>query len=255
MKKILYSLVTALFVLSFSACNNNDTEGVYYHAKNTEVAFAKASGSYFFAGTDPGEYNVTLIRGNANGEASVPVTMADESGYFTVPATVNFADGAYEADLTVTFNKEALEIGKKYTISLSIPENPIAGKLIKYSLSVTRDYTWENIGTGMYYSQFFGESWEQPVDKAKEGNIYRLPDCIYEGYPLVFTLSDDGQSLVSWDPQPMGYVDATYGMIYYYSETVQREGNYLSFPMLGLVEWNGGLATLYGGFVETVELP
>ena len=65
------------------------------------------------------------------------------------------------------------------------------------------------------YFRTFRPAWEQPILKAKEGNIYKLPDCITEGYPMVFTLSEDGQTLVNWDLQATGYKHATYGMVYF----------------------------------------
>ena len=223
MKKILYSLVTALFALSFSACDNNDTEGVYYHAENTEAVFAKASGAYFYAGSDPGEYNVTLIRGNANGAASIPVTATDQSGYFTVPATANFADGSYEATLTVTFNKEALEVGKVYSIALEIPENPIQGKQTTYKLNVTRDYSWEVIAQGTYTSALFGES-SVTLERANENkSYYKLKDVFAEGYDYKLLVDDSGAISMMEDLNDYGFYDITtgyvhpsYGMIYSY---------------------------------------
>ena len=97
--------------------------------------------------------------------------------------------------------------------------------------------------------------WEQPILKAKEGNIYKLPDCITEGYPMVFTLSEDGQTLVNWDLQATGYKHATYGMVYFTPTDMQRQGNKLLFAMRGAVAVEGGYGILYSGFTETLELP
>ena len=73
---------------------------------------------------------------------------------------------------------------------------------------------------------------------------------------MVFTLSDDGQSLVSWDIQATGYEDATYGMVYFAATGMTHEGNVLSIPMMqGIVEYNGSWGLLYDGFTETLELP
>ena len=106
-----------------------------------------------------------------------------------------------------------------------------------------------------YTSELFGQAWEQPILKAKEGNIYKLPDCITEGYPMVFTLSEDGQTLVNWDLQATGYKDATYGMVYFTPTDMQRQGNKLLFAMRGAVAVEGGYGILYSGFTETLELP
>lgn len=115
--------------------------------------------------------------------------------------------------------------------------------------------TWESIGTGTYTSELFDDSWPQPIEKAIEGNIYRLPDCIVEGYPLVFSLSDDKQELIAWDPQPTGYDGTNYGMLYFIAEGMERQGNVLSFPMRGVVSYNGGWGLLYQGFTEILEMP
>ena len=101
----------------------------------------------------------------------------------------------------------------------------------------------------------FGQSWPQPIMKAKEANAYKLPDCITVGYPITFALSDDGQELVAWDIQATGYEDSSYGMVYFLPESMQRDGNVLIFAMQGLVVLDGGYGILYNGFSETLELP
>lgn len=124
------------------------------------------------------------------------------------------------------------------------------------TVNIKRDYTWLNIGTGYYTSQLFGEGWDQPVLKAKEANIYKLEDCITKGYPIMFTLSDDNQELIGWDPQPTGYDKTDYGMLYFAAAGMERKGNVLSFPMQGLVVLDSGKwGVLYRGFTETLEMP
>ena len=44
-------------------------------------------------------------------------------------------------------------------------------------------------------------------------------------------------------------------MIYFTAVGMTRAGNVLSFPMQGVVEYNGGWELLYDGFTETLELP
>lgn len=100
------------------------------------------------------------------------------------------------------------------------------------------------------------EGWDQPVLKAKEANIYKLEDCITKGYPIMFTLSDDNQELIGWDPQPTGCDKTDYGMLYFAAAGMERKGNVLSFPMQGLVILDGGKwGVLYQGFTETLEMP
>ena len=122
-------------------------------------------------------------------------------------------------------------------------------------ITVMCDYDWEELGTGVYTSELFEDSWEQPVLRAKGTNVYKLPDCLYKGYDIQFELSDDGNSLVAFEPQKMGYKHSTYGMVYFYSEEMARVGNVLNFSMYGLVVYNGQLATLWSGFTESIQLP
>ncbi|MBO5014216.1 MAG: hypothetical protein J6J26_11285 [Bacteroides sp.] len=223
MKKTLLYLATALFAFLFSACNDNDTEGVIYNAANTEAVFTTAKGSYFYNAADPGEYTVTLMRGNANGTASVSISSTNESGYFNVPATANFADGEYETTFTVTFDKEALEIGKNYNIAMKLPETPITGKQISYTLTVTRDYTWEFYANCQAMSDLFGE-WENSLERAKENPSYfKLKDAYAEGYDIKFLVDENGSISMPEGPGSNGYYDVTtgymhpsYGMMYSY---------------------------------------
>ena len=215
MKKILYSLATALFALSFSACNDNDTEGVYYYAANTEAVFTAKSGSYFFKGDDPAEYTVTLMRSNANGAATVPVTVTDESGVFNVPSTANFADGSYETTLTVTFDKDGFEIGTPYALGLQLPAHPISGKQTSYTLNVTRDYTWEVFAEGTYYSGLFEEEFPVTMERAKENqSYYKLKDVYEEGYDYKLLVAEDGSISMMQDLNSNGMYDVETGYIY-----------------------------------------
>lgn len=126
-----------------------------------------------------------------------------------------------------------------YTITIPEEDSYVYGSP-KVTVNIKRDYTWLNIGTGYYASQLFGEGWDQPVLKAKEANIYKLEDCITKGYPIMFTLSDDNQELIGWDPQPTGYDKTNYGMLYFAAAGMERKGNVLSFPMQGLVVLDSG---------------
>lgn len=72
----------------------------------------------------------------------------------------------------------------------------------------------------------------------------------------MFTLSDDNQELIGWDPQPTGHDKTDYGMLYFAAAGMERKGNVLSFPMQGLVVLDGGKwGVLYQGFTETLEMP
>ncbi len=253
--------VCAVVVLTaFTSCNTDAEGEIYYPDTVADCSFASSKMIVELTADNAGLVKVPVYRGNAATAASMQVTVAmdDESAaIFTATTDVAFNAGENVGYVELKYaSLDDLGATTKYTVTLTIPEESLSPSAeTKLTVQISRKLTWENIGTGVYTSELFGQSWEQPVEKAKEGNIYRLPDCVYEGYPLIFSLSDDGQNLVGWDAQPMGYVDGTYGMVYFQARGMQREGNVLSFPMYGLVEYNGGMAALWSGFTETIELP
>lgn len=247
-----FLLMMLASLLAFTSCSDDivrepspiPTEGVqaYVYAEATNLTFVP---------TDA--YSFTLNVARQNTQAAATVHLIAEGEGFTVPSSVDFAAGEDKKEVLIAFDQP---VGSTRTLTISIPEEEsyiYANAQITFT--ITLDYTWEDFGTGTYTSQLFGQSWPQPILKAKEGNVYKMPDCITEGYPITFTLSDDGQELIGWDIQPTGYEDADYGMVYFLPTGMTREGNVLSFPMQGLVVLDGGYGILYNGFVETLEMP
>ena len=222
MRKLKYFGAVGFIMLSLIACDQNATEGTIYNAANTEVAFNEASANYTFTSDDPAEFEVSLLRANADGAATVPVTKVDESGLFTVPANAEFADGSYEALIKVSFDRTSLEVGKDYSITLNVPENPIQGKNEAFTLTVNRDYEWELYATGTYTSGVFDE-YEQDLYKAVGTNVYKFPDLFVEGYDYKFFVAEDGTISLPGGLNSnglydftTGYVYGSYGMIYLY---------------------------------------
>lgn len=255
-------VVGAIIVLTaFTSCNQ-DAEGVIYTPDpNASYSFASTQMNVDLTAEHQGVIKVPVYRGTTEGDATIEIQaeMDEEvASIFTLTsANVNFKSGESVAYAELNFGSiDNLGATTKYGITLSIDEKllSLSGEGI-LELQAQRQLTWESYGVGVYYSELFGDSWDQPIEKAKEGNIFRLPDCIYEGYPLVFTLSDDGQELIGWDIQPVGYKHSTYGMVYYHAQGMERNGNQLVFPMIGKVVYNGGFAALYQGFTEVLELP
>ncbi len=264
-----FMMLAGAFALTFASCDDGNIGAIYTpDAEEQGYTFLteETSASYTPADTDS-IFVIRIARNFTKGTENVPLITEGAADLFTIPAEVTFEDGAGYADLEIGI--KGMSTGTTYSFSVALDTSVVALSSIiadsakytkegiaKIEVSLTLDYTWMPLGKGYYTSGLFGEGWEQPVQYAKEiPNMYRLPDCCYTGYPLIFTLSEDGQELIGWDPQPMGYVHATYGMVYYYPNAMTREGNTLSFDMLGLVVYNGQLATLYSGFVETLVLP
>ena len=250
-----------LCLVAFTSCDT-DAEGTKYDISGVEAAFASTQMSVEVGAEDNGIIKVPVYRGNTSVEASVSISMDEattEEGLFTLNnSNVAFAKDEAVGYAELNFGSvDNLSATGNYEITLTINDESTLSPAQCGEITVTaqRRLTWEDYGIGVYSSQLFGQAWEQPILKAKEGNIYKLPDCITEGYPFVFTLSDDGQSLVNWDLQATGYKDATYGMVYFTPAGMQRQGNALMFAMRGAVAVEGGYGILYSGFTETLELP
>ena len=257
--------LTAVAALAFTSCSD---EGYWekYEMTETQYSFVQSSQSFNLSAADAlPTVTVALSRSTNKGEEKLPLSVVFDNEIMSVADTnVVFADGSYTAELVVNIDEANIVMGTTYKANISFVLDSInffehnysiSGNK-SHSISVKKDYTWVEMGLGYYNSQLFGQGWDQPVLYAKEQpNRYRLPDCIYSGYPFEFVLSEDGQELLEWDPQPTGYKDSTYGMMYYSPASMTREGNTLSFTMYGLVVYNGGFAALYQGFVETVVLP
>ena len=261
-KNILSSMAVCLtMALTILTGCDTDAEGVVYTSDTEGFSFASAQTNVEATTEDQGVIKVPVYRNRSNGASSVSLTVVmdeETASIFTLPSSeIAFTDGENVAYAELNYGSlDNLGPTASYTITLSIPEgNSSISADSNIEVIVRRKLTWESIGTGEYISQLFEQSWPQPVEKAQEGNVYRLPDCIIEGYPIIFTLSDDGQELVGWDIQATGYEHSTYGMVYFLPTGMQRQGNVLQFPMQGLVALQGGYGLLYSGFVETLIMP
>lgn len=259
---IITKCAAILYLLAaFTSCDT-DVEGTKYSVNGVEAAFASTQMNVEVSADDNGTLKVPVYRGNIGTDASISINIDEataEEGIFTLSnPNIAFAKGEAVGYAELSFGSlDRLSATAKYTIVLTISDKASLSpaQLDEITVTAQRKLTWEDYGIGVYTSELFEQSWEQPILKAKEGNIYKLPDCITEGYPLVFTLSDDGQKLVNWELQATGYKHSTYGMVYFTPTGMQREGNTLLFAMRGAVAVNGGYGILYQGFTEELEMP
>lgn len=244
--------IFTLLAFAFSACSDDvEYEPAPIPTEGTQAYIYTSASSYVFTPDQEQSFILNVERSNSAEAATVHLEAEGEA--FTVPESVSFAAGEDKKEVKIAFN---LAVGKSASVTISVPaEEAYVYGQTKTTISITRDYTWTDYGIGVYTSELFGDSWEQQILKAKEGNIYKLPDCITEGYPFIFTLSEDGQSLANWNLQATGYEHATYGMVYFTPSGMKRVGNALLFDMRGAVAVEGGYGILFEGFTETLELP
>ncbi|MEG0463985.1 MULTISPECIES: hypothetical protein [Bacteroides] len=261
MNKYIVKLVVVLAfgIIGMTSCDS-EPEGTIYNSTALDAAFFSTQLNTELAAQDNGVIEVPIYRAGKNGEASVKVQIDSKTidqGLFSLTSpTVSFADGESSAVAKIGFDLSKLGVTDVYTIVLSLVDpteaSPSGVKTIK--INAQRKLTWETFGTGLYTDGLFEDSWEQLIEKAKEGNIYRLPDCVVKGFPLIFILNDDG-SLASFAPQKMGYVNATYGMVYYVLNSSKRQGNTLLFNFKPCVIYNNKLTQLYNNVDCSLQFP
>lgn len=262
MKKYILGLAV-LAGMMFTACDT-DNVGTIYTTNAQNISFENSEPSAVVTKTSAVSVPVAITRSNTASEYTVHYTLSTADGdVFSDKngGTATFAAGEWSTSITI--DAANMVPGTTYTCKLTLSDADVAtvdtivGTSVNTSTTITVlcDYDWEDLGVGVYTSELFEESWEQPVYRAKGTNIYKLPDCLYAGYDIQFELSADGNSLVNFEPQKMGYKHSTYGMVYFYAEEMNRVGNVLNFPMYGLVVYNGKFATLWADFTESIELP
>lgn len=253
-------VVITFCLTAFTSCST-DAEGTIYKMNGDEFAFASSQMNVEVMAENNGIIKVPVYRSNKNTEASTNISLDEATiaeGIFSLSnSTVTFAKGESVGYAELKFGSiDNLGATNKYEMVLTINNEAqlSPSQLGQIKVSAQRKLTWESFGTGVYFSEIFGDSWSQPIEKAAEGNIYRLPSCIVEGYPLVFSLSDDGQTLTGWSDQESGYEHPTYGMVYFRAVGMNRNGNTLSFHIYGLVALEGGWGKLAEG-IEVLEMP
>lgn len=232
MKKHIFKLFAlAVISLSFFSSCNTDAEKPMYDVTKTEYAFARTLQSVEMLPTDGNKIIVPIYRNTTVGTSSVNVEMsASVEGLFTLAnATATFEDGKASTDIVINYDDiNALAAGTTYKLTLSFAEeNASPSKVNSITVSAQRKLTFKTIGTGVFTSEFFGESWEQPIEKAEEANVYRLPDCYVSGFPIIFSVDDAGN--ITMGDQETGYVYSTYGMVSIHLVQSKIEGNTYKF--------------------------
>jgi hypothetical protein len=214
MKKILFLVSIIGLLCVTTACQ---PEGVVYDpGDRVDATFPSTLINFAMLATDGNQIQIEMWRGNTKGAVSIPVTITNNTaGVFTPQKTTfDFADGESKAYLKFTYPSINNFGGEKYTLSVAITNaNQVSyGGNKTISITAQRKLTFQTLGTGLFTSEFFGESWSQVVQKAAEADYYRLPDCYYSGYPIEFSINN---GKVSFAKQAMGYRHSTYGMTYW----------------------------------------
>jgi hypothetical protein len=212
MKKITFLTGAILVLLTFISC---EREGVLYQLSDKiEASFPSTIVNISMLASDGNQIEIEMWRGNTKGAVSVPVTITNSTGGVFTPLknAFDFADGENRAYLKFSYPDINNFGGEKYIIDVSITdENQVSkGGFRTIRITAQRKLTFQSIGTGLFTSEFFEDSWSQPVEKAIEAEYYRLPNLYYTNYPIEFSINN---GVVTYAKQPMGYIHSTYGMI------------------------------------------
>lgn len=193
MKKIIYVTFAILALMLTSACQH---EGTIYEmpAGSALVSFPSSDAIFEMLASDGNKVTVDLWRGNTQGAVSIPVTIDDKTGGVFKPAksSFDFADGEGIAHLDITYPDINAFGGETYNLTLSVDDSQVSPSGIgKITVSAQRKLTPKYLGTGVFYSDFWEEEWEQDIYNTLEApNYYILPDCWSKGTDWSFTMSN-----------------------------------------------------------------
>lgn len=246
MKRLLIYSLLALFVGVMGSCSKDE---VIYKFEDGEIGctFQASSLKYHeLTEADNGVVKIPMYRANTKGTATVNVTITGGEGVFTPSATAfTFADGENVAWLNLAFDYESLS-AKPSTIVFEMDdaENCAFTGISKTSVTLQRKLTWELVGTGYYYTDFFEEGWDQDVYKAQEGDFYLLPGCWFAGTDFSFFC--DGTT-VDWYASESGYNYGSYGPVVFGPTATEIEEVSGSYVMT--VESDYILSEFMGGYI------
>jgi len=193
MKRIIYITLAVSALVLTSACQHKGT--IYDMPEGSAlVSFPSSKAIFDMVAEDGNKITVDLWRGNTQGAASVAVNIEDGTGGVFTPSkrAFEFADGEGVASIDFTYPDINNFGGEVFNITLTVAdENQVSPSGIS-SMKITaqRKLTPKKIGTGVFYSDFWEEEWEQDIYNTVEApNYYILPNCWSKGTDWTFTMS------------------------------------------------------------------
>ena len=253
MKRIIYITLAISALVLTSACKKYGT--IYDMPEGSAlVSFPSDEAKFVMVAEDGNKITVDLWRGNTKGAASVAFDVDDKTGGVFKPAksTFDFADGESVAHVDIKYDDINDFGGETYNLVLTIAdEKQVSPSGIKeVTISAQRQLTRKFVGTGVYYSDWYEEEWDQDLYTTIEApNLYILPSCWVDGTDFMFTVENH---------QPVwpasffsGYVHSTYGNVYVYTGDVFVEEGVMYIPVTGYRVSAGS----FGGGIEYFVLP
>ncbi len=255
-------LLSLIFVLA--SCDNENVGAIYDDGGVTKYAFASAKHNVEMVVEQAGVIAVPVYRTTTKGASNVSVSLdasATVASVFRLDnSNVTFKDGEGVAYVNLLYpDIETVSPTASFTFKLAIADSAIVSPTFinEVEIKAGRKLTYEAFGVGVFDSKFFKEAWDQPILKAKEGEVYKLPGLYFNNYDIVFAINPD--NTVSFEKQPTGYVHSL-GMVSFHPRTKEVGGE----PILSTKE--GKVVTLnarfsipddraFGIFSEVLTLP
>lgn len=212
MKKVLLYSIIALLGVSLASCNQD--KEIFDFEENPGVgATFSADQLRVSALTEDmgGKVSIPLYRANTKDAASVAVELQNGGTLFSLEKeTCDFAAGEGVAYLNIHFDYNSLSAAPTQVVLSISNEGDVAMDGIgKTSFTLIRKLTYSSLGDGVFDSTLFGDTWDQEVQKAEEGDFYLLPSCYVRGYDISFFCDGESFELYTFDT---GYnYDSTHG--------------------------------------------
>lgn len=166
LKKFAYMLTLTGLVFGLGACSNDDVD--YEPAapvEGAQVYFSNEASTTISATTETTSFEVVVMRGNVDEAITVPIKATitaknvdeeaepiDYASLFTIPQNVSFGAGKETTKISIGVDRENLEDGQTYNITLSLNDasviTPYGNSSVTYSLVVPEPFVL--LGTGWY---------------------------------------------------------------------------------------------------------
>lgn len=161
--KYFMMVVVAISGLSLASCSDDDDNYNVGEASDGAYLYADFSSKTFLPND---EQTFSIKVGRTNTTEAQTIDLKCDNDKFTAPTSVSFQAGQKDVVVPVTCN---LELGQTEDAMFTIPTDKasIYGD-DTITVSITRDYTWEKIGTAEFTDGAFGYTATIDVMKAKE---------------------------------------------------------------------------------------
>ena len=251
LKKFAYMLTLTGLVFGLGACSNDDVD--YEPAapvEGAQVYFSNEASTSISATVETTSFEVVVMRGNAEEAITVPIKATitaknvdeeaepiDYASLFTIPQNVSFGAGKETTKISVGIDRENLEDGQTYNITLSLNDasviTPYGNSSITYTLVVPQPLVL--LGTGLYRDDLVASIFNIGGFPEYEVEIYenlKTPGFIYlknpygEAFPVnasnfhpyeedvYFAIDISNPDAVVIPEQPLGLSVDNYGDIW-----------------------------------------